>query len=581
MPSSVIKKSTVMEQKPCNPNIIHNNMLNRFIGHDRICKTVSLLVLLTISWGCEKEPIPPEPEFAHEINIDGNVEGASFKVWDNGSALRTQTANAQGDASFLFTDKKQNMSVDSITGTKAGYTKWKVGAQTIGAKKDYVATLDEISQAQEFWVEGQTNAEKIQGWKGGEPILVWNGTPGPYNTNKFSGDLQSLTLDSLVFEGTDKVKHKETNVVLQPNGTTKNVDLDLITYLLKGITLDLIKDTSRNYIVTDAEFISKRLQPNATFTIFSKDGNFEQTITSGTDSKFEMQLPKKGDYGIEIQTAGMHPMMYLIRIDSLENNETIAMINESLSLYNLYQSHMGCKPNDNDTTILEHGGQILNLSKELQENPRFLFLNYIRDDMTGELGESINQEMIDLVVGVRNYVDLYENNFFKKNNLEFTENISNFTNEGVMSVRYMTNTPFQGSGGSTVKEGIVVRTSVGINIKQYESYKQNGSNSIIDVLLKEHTRATSGAFYELWKGDKPSNWTLSGGIQEEFTEDSKKATILYHWHLNKYTSENQLGEGLLSGLVDSRIAKEFNNLGRVQNFINNNSLPDIQQKYLN
>ena len=546
----------------------------------------NLFIIITLLFtGCSKnETVPPEPSFTHTITINGNIEGATYQTWKNGNTTATRTADSQGDAEFSFTDKSQNLSLDSITGKKEGYTGWKVGAQSIGTSKNYTATLEEIQNAQDFWVKGETNAKSIKGWKDGTVIMTWEGDPGTYETSKFPSTDATVTLDSLVAEGTNKVKQVETGVILQPNGTTKNINLDAITYLLKGITMDLVKDTLPPYDVTSADFINKRLLPNATFTIFSKDGKFEQEVTSDATAHFQLQVPGKGDYGVEIEMAGMHPMMYKIILDSLVNNENIAFINTTLSEYNFAQSHQGYKPSDSDPSVLVPNGsnRTLNLSKDLQENARLLFLKRVRNDMTGELGDTINQEMVNLFQETFDYIDRYENGFFGNKNLKFVEDISNFADDGVFAFKYFTGVAFGGEGGHTTKGGIVISVGAGVNEDLYEKYKDYGYQHIKTILLQEITTTTSGAFFELWKTEegKPSVWYKSS-TNEKFTDNDKQATEVYHWILHKYTAENDLPEGFYAGFLDSRIAKDFNNLQRVQNYIQNNALPDIQEKYLN
>lgn len=554
------------------------------VSGSALLKISLALTLLLNSCGPDSPISPPDPDFTHAININGNVEGATYKTWRNGNATATRTADSQGDAEFSFTDKNQNLSLDSITGKKDGYTGWKVGAQSIGTSKNYVATLEEIQSAQDFWVKGETNAESIKGWKDGNAILVWAGNPGNYETSKFSSTDASVTLDSLVAEGTDKVKQVETGVVLQPNGTTRNINLDAITYILKGITMDLVKDTMPSYDVTSADFINRRLLPNATFTIFSKDGKFEQEVTSDATAHFQLQVPGKGDYGVEIEMAGMYPMMYKIILDSLVNNENIAFINTTLSEYNFAQSHQGYKPSDSDPSVLEPNSQdsrTLNLSKDLQDNPRMLFLDRVIKFDGTTYGDTINQEMVDLVLQVRDYIDRYEDDYFKKNNLEFADNISGFADNGVFACKYIYDSPAQGTGGHTTKGGVVVSFGVGINIQQYEFYRDYGVTTIFANIFKETTRGTSGEFFELWREEagKPSSWIL-GPAKSYYTDDSKKATETYHWILHKFTAENDLPEVFYVGFLDSRIARDFNNLQRVQNYIQNNAMQDVKDQFL-
>ena len=237
------------------------------------------IAITSVLSGCDKnEPEPPEPDFTHEITIDGNVEGANYKVWKNGNAT-TRIANQEGDTDFLYTDENPSMSLDSITGTKEGFTKWKVGAQTINTKKNYVATLEELSNPQEFWIEGNINSQlqvpmTAKAYKDGEEILTWNGNSGNYKTNVKITDIgkaETLTIDSLVFEGFMHQKHKETNVELEPNGTTKNVDLSFAGSMLTGNITNIDGDGK----LSDAYVVAWDGNGNITYAQTDAEGKFE------------------------------------------------------------------------------------------------------------------------------------------------------------------------------------------------------------------------------------------------------------------------------------------------------------------
>lgn len=552
---------------------------------------VGLAALVTLaSASCSKSggdgPIPdPDPTYPHKVVIQGNIPNASFKIYDKlnnqTQILDQNTADANGDTNLSFSNKEQTTTVDSIIGTADGYKKWKVVNQAIGTSKTYNVTLEEL--AKEFFLSGETNATDVKVYKDGTEVMSATPTNGSYETSKIQTEEDTFQADSAVYKAEGKVKQVFENIVIPAGGLVKNVTLDDLI-ILKGKTIDLVKSLDLPWIVTDQEFIDTRTEGNASFTIFSKDG-WEKQVISGPNGNYEIILPSKGDYGVQITTSGMHPMMYLVRADETTNNEIIAMVSaDKLDLYNLRQTHMRLQPSKDNPEILvanDEYSRILNTSVQLRENPDMQFLNRIINDITGELGGPINQERIDLVTQSRNDLDVYENNYFKNNPFRMVDDNSEVTNEGAFMIYYMTGSPFQGTGGGAIKNGVIVRAGVGINEKQYEGYVKHGYTVIKDIIFAEYARTTSGAFGELI-GDQgaESTWKSVAGLNGNHREDSKAATILYHWHLDKFTKEGQLGEGLHPGLFDSRIGKEFSQLQIVKDHLQQYSLPAIEEKYL-
>lgn len=569
---------------------------------NRFRNTLSILLvfvsLVTISYSCSKEkavtpPTPPPPtpptNITHTITVNCNTDGAVFKVFKSGTLLSSGTTNSQNTTTLSFTNTEQSTTVDSITGTKSGYLPYKSVNQSIGATKILTVTLSQ--QSEDYWLEGSTNADEIGGWKDGVKVLNWSGDTDTYQTNTYSYSSTTLVLDSLISEGDKKITIKETDITLQPNGTTKDIILDLEpVYILSGKTIDLVSDTTPPYIeinsgiITD-EFINQRIQPNMSFTIFSKDGTFEQVVTSDGSGDYEVELPSMGDYGIEVSGSGMIPMMYKIIIDSENNEEVIVSVNNTLSIYNFAQSHMGYKPSDVDESVLEPNStysRTLNWSKSiLEDGIQLLFLEKTANSMTGELGDTINQEMKDLVKDSRDYIDTYENNFFSSKTTEYVQDNSHLTDDGVIAFYYMTNSFFGGSAGKVVRNGVVVRAGAAINITMYDEFVQSDNQRIKALLLQENSAAVTGAFSELWKEDKPSIWYIyMPSDMHKYTDDSKKATTVYHWLSNKLLTENNDDEGFHYPLIDSRICKEFQ-IQKVKDFINEHSLDDIKDLYIN
>lgn len=415
-------------------------------------------------------------------------------------------------------------------------------------------------------------------------MLTWSGDGGNYQTNTYTSTATSIVLDSLVYSGAEKIAYKETNVTLTPDGTTKDIQLEPVPILLKGITVNLIKDITLPFDESDPEFFNKRLEPNMTFTIFSKDGTFEKEVTSDGLGNYEVELPFEGDYGIEITSAEYHPIMYKVIVDELVNEEVIAMVDKSLSIYNFAQSHMGYKPNNDNTSILEPNStesRTFNWSKDIMDSGiKLLFLNYVIDGNTEELGELVTQEMKDLVNETYDYIDLFENNFFSSKSIVYVEDNNGAYEEGTLSFMYILNSPFQGFFGEATQNGVVVRAIFGIRKSVYDMYL-NYPNTQFKAILLQEASASFGAFSELWieEQGKESIWYRNTPIgRETYTEDSKKATLLYHWISNKMYRENTDAEGFHYPLLDTRIAKEFD-IDRVKNFIQTHCLQDIKDKF--
>ena len=85
---------------------------------------------------CEKK------QFPHTIDIDGNVPGA-FYTFYRGFQVSGASAYSNGDMTLIITNTEPEIFIDSITGEKTGYTKWKVINQTIGEYKSYTVILEE------------------------------------------------------------------------------------------------------------------------------------------------------------------------------------------------------------------------------------------------------------------------------------------------------------------------------------------------------------------------------------------------------------------------------------------------------
>lgn len=533
-------------------------------------------------------PPPPPTSYTHTITINCNIDSVSFIVYDNGTILTSGTSNNQNTAVLVFINTEQTTVVDSITGTKDEYLPYKSVNQSIGATKTLTVTLSQ--QAADYWLEGSTNADDISGWKDGVKVLSWTGSTDTYQTNTFSYSATTLILDSLVSSGNKKVSIKETDVELLPNGTTKDINLELQpVYILSGKTIDLVSDTTPPYIeinsgiITD-EFINPRIQANMSFTIFSKDGLFEQVVTSDGNGDYEVELPSLGDYGIEVSGSGLIPMMYKIIIDSENNEEVIVSVNNTLSIYNFAQSHMGYKPSDADESVLEptnNDSRTYNWDKQILEGGiQLLFMENVLDFAANETGESINEEMKNLVLNMRYYIDTYENNFYSSKTTEFVQELTNFGNDGTISFAYGINSQFGGLFGQTMKDGVVVSAFIGINKTQYDNYVNHNNQRIKALMLQENASAT-GAFFELWVQDKPSIWYISmPSDMHTYTEDSKNATNVYHWLSNKLLTENNDDEGFYYPLIDSRICKEFQ-IQKVKDFINDHSLDDVKDLYIN
>lgn len=211
--------------------------MKSLIKHITILFSTGFLLFLVNCGGDENDtPSPqPDPNITHTITINSNVSGAVFKVFDGGSTQVLRPTDSNGSATLKFTNKETTTTVDSITGTKADYVKYKVVNQVIGASKTYTVNMDEVTY--NYWLEGSTNAESIKGWKDGSELLTWSGSEDNYQTNTIIDTATSIVLDSLVFSGIDKVTYKEEGVTLEPDGTTKNIDLVIInSFWVEGTT---------------------------------------------------------------------------------------------------------------------------------------------------------------------------------------------------------------------------------------------------------------------------------------------------------------------------------------------------------
>jgi hypothetical protein len=109
---------------------------------------IVFFLVFTKCGGGGDNPAPnptPNPDVTHVININGNQKDADYQVWDGGYMLDAKTAGDNGDVKLDFTNKEKTTVVDSITGFKEGFTKFKVVNQSIGTLKSYTATLNEIA----------------------------------------------------------------------------------------------------------------------------------------------------------------------------------------------------------------------------------------------------------------------------------------------------------------------------------------------------------------------------------------------------------------------------------------------------
>lgn len=251
---------------------------------NHISLLVIIIALIIHFEACTKKNVgitsDPDPvkNYTHTIILNSNVEGASAKVWDDGSIKKSGITNVSGQVILAPINKQLTTNFDSITLDKAGYTRWKVINQSVGTSKTYYPSLDEITiQTYKASIAGNTNADKVEGWKDNIKVLSSNGN-GPYNTNEVSFTTETLTLDSLLFKGTKMETLKETNVVLQPGTNSKDVTLDPSGSIVSGTITNI-----ENNQGLDNAFV------------LAWDGNGSM-IYSQTDANGHFELPVDIDY---------------------------------------------------------------------------------------------------------------------------------------------------------------------------------------------------------------------------------------------------------------------------------------------
>ncbi len=538
-------------------------------------------------------PDNPSPtNYTHIIILNSNVEGAAAKVWDGGSIKKSGTTTPSGQAILAPINQQITTEYDSITLDKEGYKRWKVTNQSVGSEKTYYPNLEELAATtynHNIAINSNVEGGDFKVWNGGSILSSGTSNSAGLANLTFVNTETSTEVDSITGK---KAGYNSWKIVNQTIGENENYTAtlaEIIKIMLQGQTIDLLKDIAPPYIGINSgeiteEYKSTRLEGNISFTIFNKDGSFEQLVTSDANANFSLELPAQGDYGILIDMAGKHPMMYKIIANENDNTEVIATVSDVLSLYNFAQSHMGYKPSDADETVLEANSthsRTLNWDKTIWENGiELLFLEKTINDMTAELGEPINQEMKDLVNNMRDYIDGFTNDFFSSKNTEYVQDNSNFADDGVIPFSYKTNTSFGGTFGIATENGVVVRAAIGINKTLYDQFSTSNNQRIKALMLQENS-AVTGAFFELWKENKPSIWYISiPNNMHTYTPDSKNATNTYNYLSNKLLTENTPAEGFHFPLLDSRIVNEFDN-AKVQTFVQTHALPDIQQKYNN
>lgn len=551
---------------------------------------VLLLLLLSIFMvldSCSKKPDNPSPSptpaksYTHTISINGNVQGATFKLWTAGSALATKTADSQGDANFSITDNSENLSLDSLTGTMSGYKEWEVGAQTIGTSKSFTADLESLTNT--FWVEGTTNADTVTGWLSGKSIISWTGTPGTYKTSTYSSTESSVTIDSLTFTGTGLIRYTKTGIAMQPNGTTVDATLDSVKYTLVGFTWNVTKDTVPSYQVTAARQQGGKTS-GVTFMIFNKSGSFEKTVTSDASGNFSVAVPDTGTYAVmitpDIQTAGagVVPMLYAMKLDSTANHQNIAYVRDDFNMFMFAQTDQGCSVSSTDPTKLTtEGAGTLNLSSTLKDNPNIVLVTRIYNN-DGTYGEKIGQDTINTVLTAWSAMNRYTNDFFK-NNITYSNSIPNFT-DGLFAFAYMNNSTFAGLFNSSKDNGVVDGVIIRANMTAYTS------TDINRIITGESARIFEGAYGDIFSNDDGSSKGSNTSVSEDnsimslnyptstLSKYDKQAMALYAWIQNHFKQMDNSTGGFKYPLGSTYIlnSTEFSSLQIVEDFKSNYGL---------
>jgi len=389
-----------------------------------------------------------------------------------------------------------------------------------------------------------------------------------------------VTNDSLTVFGSAQFGLTATDT----KGQKVTVPVNIEQYItVSGKTFDIISDTTRNatndYYI-NSEFINRRTAANTGFTVFNKANTFVLAVTSDENGHYQFEVPAKGNYGVEITTAGKYPMMYMIIADSVVNNENIACIDTTLSRYNFAQEFCGFKPDKNDGTLrkFERNMRTISWDPAVKDSLEFLFLNVTYSLETFTIGEdTITAAMKKLVLDKRKEINPIFNNFFKE--VEYVDDFSRFADNGVVGFFYSTGGSTGGGFGVGISNGMFVGATIRLDKGTWDNYANEGVKSILRLNLQENA-SVNGAYAEGWEDDplKPSIW-YSASCFEHFTEDSKKAQMFYNWISDKLTKEGTPAEGFYPSFFSSRIAREFKGNARVTRFISEYALPDVKQKF--
>ena len=199
------------------------------------------------------------------------------------------------------------------------------------------------------------------------------------------------------------------------------------------------------------------------------------------------------------------------------------------------------------------------------------------DSKTGEYGDTITEDMIQLVLDKRKEINPIFNNFFKK--VKYVDNNDDFGEEGFVGFGYSTNSNFGGGFAPTIENGMFVGATVSLDKGTWDAYLTDRIKTIFHANLQENA-SVNGAYAEGWEDDplKPSIWYSASGF-DHFTEDSKKAQMFYNWISDKLTKEGTPAEGFYPSFFSSRIAREFKGNARVTRFISEYALPDVKKKF--